>query len=152
MKNRDLQEAVSSINVLAALKLPTKTAFLVALNLKAIKDHLTVFHDQRKRLVELHTERDSDGVPVPVLVPELDESKKPRLDAQGKVITRVAEGSVVLKDTGKPFRKDEDDLLDIDIDDMLKIQPVKISTIVGEIEPQHLTNIMWMFIDDLSPA
>lgn len=162
MKNRDLQEAVESINALAALKLPVKTAFAVALNLKAIQDHLTVYNDQRKRLVEANTENDEEGKPLPVYLPENGPDGKPLLDADGKatpvkgddgkIINKISAGAVVLKEAGKPFRESLDELLDIAIDDMLTIKRVKISAITGEIAPQHLVNVLWMFQDDVSPA
>ena len=161
MKNRDLQDAVEAINALAALKLPVKTAFAVALNLKSIQDHLVVFNDQRKRLVQENTENDADGKPLPVYLPENGADGKPMLDANGssvrvvcdgKIINKVSPGAVILKDGGKPYSLAMEELLDIDIDDVLRIKRVKVSAITGDIESQHLVSILWMFQDDVSPA
>lgn len=165
MKNRDLLDAVESINAVAALKQPVRTSFVVALNLKAVRDHMGVFDEQRKKLVEAHTRKDADGKPLPVYAPTVDAEGKSIITAEGDLILD-AEGKPLVDKNGKPpkvldgqvrlddpkeFRKDLEDLLGIELTDKeVFIRPVKISLLEGNIEPQHLVNIMWMLNDDTS--
>jgi hypothetical protein len=174
VKNRDLLGSIESINAIAALKQPVRTAFAVALNLKAVKDHMEVFDGQRKKIVEAHTKKDEAGVAIPVYEAEKGEDGKPLLDKDGepiliykdeltpegepktkdgkpvrKLVNKVIEGQVKLDDP-KAFQKEINDLLDIDVADELKIRPVKLSDLKGDIESQHFANAIWMINDDVS--
>lgn len=164
MKNSDLIDSIESINAVAALKQPVRTAFVVALNLKAVRDHMVVFEEQRKKLVAQHTRKDKDGEPLKAYAPAFDaagksiltEDGEPLLDAEGKMLLdkdgkppRAVEGQVRLIDGGKPFQKDFKELLDFEFTSKeVFIRPVKLSLLEGSIEPTHLANITWMINDD----
>lgn len=157
MKNRELINAIESINALAALKLPVRTSFAVALNLKAVRDHVEVFEEQRKKIVEKHTLKDEKGVPVPVYLPEKDADGKPKVDAKGEaiivkddkgeIVNRIHEGQIKLIDP-KPFNKDIEELLAIDVTEEVTIRPIKLGDLEGSLEPQHFANITWMIKED----
>lgn len=176
MKNRDLINAVESINAVAALKqLPIPIAFAIGLNLKAVRDHMTLFEDHRKKLLEKHTKRDEKGNQVPVYLPEKDDKGQPLLDAagepkivkndKGEVVNKIHEGQIKLADP-KAFNKDIEELLAVDVTDELKIRKVKLSALLPKdkdgkpsmeaksdpettLSPQHFANLLWMFEDDL---
>jgi hypothetical protein len=157
MKNRELINAIESINALAAMKLPVRTSFAVALNLKAVRDHMEIFEEQRKKLVEKHTLKDKKGVPVPVYLPEKDAEGKPKVDAKGEativkddkgeIVNKVHEGQIKLIDP-KLFNKDIEELLAIDVTKEVNIRPIKLSDLEGSLEPQHFANIVWMIKED----
>lgn len=157
LRTRDILDAVESINAVAALKLPVRTSFAVALNLKAVKDAVDVFQAQRKKILDEHTLKDADGKPLPAYAPVLGEDGKPRMDKDGRpevvkddkgvIINKVLEGQVQLDDP-KAFQADVQELLDVDITDDVHIKPVKLSALSGALEPQHFVNILWMINDD----
>lgn len=176
MKNRDLINAVESINAVAALKqLPIPVAFAIGLNLKAVRDHMEFFDTQRKKVLEKHTNRDDHGAAIPVYIPEKDSDGKPLLDAKGKarvikdengdVINKIHEGQVELKDP-KAFNADIEELLNVDVSDELVIRKVRLSALLPKdkdgkvvldakgdkdttLEPSHFANLLWMFTDDI---
>lgn len=157
LKNREFINAIESINALAALKLPVRTSFAVALNLKAVRDHMEVFEAQRKKLVEKHTMKDASGANVPVYLPEKGADGKPLLDAKGEVVlvkdekgeivNKIHEGQIKLDDP-KAFNKDIEELLAIDVSEELVVRPIKLSDLEGSLEPQHFANILWMIKED----
>lgn len=164
MKNSDLLDAVASINAIAALKQPVRTSFVIALNLKAVRDHLEIFEGQRKKLVDQYTQRDDKGVAIPVYAPAVDKDGKaivdpdghlimdadgkPPVDKDGKAL-RPLEGHFHLVDPAK-FREDIKELTEIDVTKEVTIRPVKLSLLEGSIEPQHFCNVLWMINDDLA--
>lgn len=165
MKNRDLIDSIDSINAVAALKQPVRTSFVIALNLKAVRDHMSVLDTQREELVAKHALKGADGKPLPVYASAVDKDGKsilddlgdPRLDADGKPIldkdgkpAQILERRVRLKGGGKAFQTELDELLDIDVTSDIRIRPVKLSLLEGSVEPQHLVSVLWMLNDDVS--
>jgi hypothetical protein len=157
VKNRDLLDSAESINAIAALKQPVRTAFAVGLNLRAIKDHITYFDEQRKKLVDRHTQKDESGEPVPVYAPENGPDGKPLVesdgtaipvrDAAGKIVNKILNGQIKLVDP-KAFQKEMQELLDVDVTEDIKIRLIKLSDLKGDLEPQHFANLIWMFNED----
>lgn len=156
MKNRDLLDSIESINALANFKQSVKTSFAISLNLKAVKDHMEIFTEQRKKLVEEHTEKDADDKPLPVYELALDKDGKNILGDDGEPVKKLdkdgqpiaVEGQVKLIDP-KKFQKDFEELLDIDITGDLKVRKIKLTDLTGQIEPRHFTNLLWMILDDV---
>ena len=156
MKNRDLIDSIASINALADFKQSVKTSFAISLNLKSVKDHMDVFNEQRKKLVEEHTDKDADGKALPVYELAVDKDGRnilgddgepvKKLDKEGKPIP--VDGQVKLSDP-KAFQKDFEELLDIDITADLKVRRIKLTDLTGQIEPRHFTNLLWMILDDV---
>ena len=159
MKNSDLLGSVESLNILAALKQPVRTSFVIALNIRAINEHLKVIEEQRKKLVEEFTRKDDKGVALPAYQPGATADGKPLLDETGEPIPglvdaqgkppAVVEGQVRLTDP-KAFYKKLEDLQDLDVTDVVHIRPVKLSLLEGTIEPKTLVGILWAINDDVS--
>lgn len=157
IKNRDLVNAIESINAIAALKLPVRTSFAVALNLKAVRDHMEVFNEQRTKILDKHTLKDKKGVPLPAYAPENGPNGKPLLEADGRpTIVKDDKGEIVNKvlkdqvqiDEPAAYKKDIEELLDINVTKLVQIKPIKLGDLEGTLEPQHFVNILWMFKEE----
>jgi predicted house-cleaning noncanonical NTP pyrophosphatase (MazG superfamily) len=138
VKNSDLVGSIESLNALAALKLPVRTSFTVALNLKAIRDHIGVLDEERKKVADKHTLKDADGKPLPVY--KLDDAGKEVLK-DGK--PEILEGRIRI-DNIQSFNDDMEALLSVDVSDVVNIKQVKLADLEGSIEPQHLAAVLWM--------
>lgn len=164
MKNSDLLGSIEPINALAALKQPVQVSFAIALNLKAVRDHITVFKEQQQKIVDKYTGKDVNGKPLPAYAfavdrdgkSILDEKGDPLLDSDGKPVLdkdgnppKVLENQVRITDP-KAFRKDLEELDQMDVTDDVKIRPIKLSLLEGLIEPQLLVGVIWMINDDVS--
>jgi hypothetical protein len=164
VKNSDLVGSIESINALAALKQPVQASFAIALNLKAVRDHITVFKEQQQKIVDKYTGRDADGKPLPAYDFAVDKNGKSILDEKGDPILGPDEKPVLDKDGNPPkvlenqvritdpkaFRNDLRELDDMDVTDEVKIRPIKLSLLEGLIEPQLLVSVIWMINDDVS--
>jgi hypothetical protein len=159
VKNRDLLDATESINAVAALKQPVRTSFCIALNLKAIRDHLEVYETQRKKLVAAHAKKDKDGKNLPAYFPAEDKDGKSIFDKDGEPIPNAVDRdgnppkvnpNGVRLNNPQAFHDEYKELLELDVTDELVIRPVKLSLLEGSIEPQHLSGITWMINDDVS--
>lgn len=153
MKNRDLINAVASINAVAELKdLSIPLSYAISLNLRAVKDHLAVFDELKEKVVNAHTVKDEAGKPA-------------------KVFNKTAEGKFIIdEETGEPSfvngaRKMDDQeatdrdykaLLDIDVSADVKLRPIKLSRLkdgkgafIKGLEPRHFSDAFFMFVNDI---
>jgi len=129
-----------------------------------VRDHLIVFDDQHKKIIDTYTKKDANGKPLPVYVaavdkegnsildkdgdPILDVDKKPILDKDGNP-AQVQEGQIRLTDS-KAFHANLQELFNMDVTEDVKIRLVKLSLLEGVIEPQLLVSVIWMINDDVS--
>lgn len=128
MKNRELLDSVEALSALASTKLKGSVGFAVSYNLKQVQDHLKVVEESRAAIVDRYTVKD-DGKPRPVI------------GSDGKAIP----GQVHIE-RPEEFRKEIDDLVNLDVTDLVKIRKLSPSTLDQvEIEPRHLVLLDWMF-------
>jgi hypothetical protein len=128
MKNHVLLASVDGLAALSGTKLKGATGFIVAHNLKQVQEHLKGVEEARAKIVEAHTVKEG-GQPKPVM------------DKDGKVV----QGQVHLERVDE-FRKEMQELLDLEVGDLIKIKKLPVSALDNaEIEPRHLAVLDWLF-------
>jgi hypothetical protein len=113
--NFDLVGSVDALRVLAGMKLPVKAAFNISKVVKAADVALKEFEEARVSLINIHKQEGTDA----------DEK-----------------GNVTLADPDS-FRKDYNDLLQVDLE--LPVRPIAIDDLGSiEVEPQLMAQLSWL--------
>ena len=155
MKNRDLANSLEGLQAISSIKaLPLNIAFAIGLNINAVKDHMEVFNDLKKKVLEEHAKKDKDGTIIP-FYHKTQDGKFVIDEETGK--PAFTQGSMQFGERQKEVDAAFKELLDTEIDDKVVLRVIKLSklrdksgALLTGIEPQHLAACMWMFEDDLS--
>lgn len=134
MRIRDLIESLPGMSALAGVKsLPVRASFVLALNLRAAREFLEIFDDEKRKLVDKHAKRDEAGNRVEEVdgAPPLTNPAAFQADLTALLAQEVP-ASVV-------FRK-------VKVTDLL--QEVKGKPPVLPVEAGQLSGVLWMLNPD----